>query len=617
MDLGGLIQRLDTTFRRQAKEKGLDLSFELDPELHDSLVSDPLRLEQILKNFISNSIKFTEKGRIGVHFHRPIPETVFSRQELTPENSIAVSVTDTGIGIPAEHHQQVFEAFQQIDGTTSRRFGGTGLGLSISRELANILGGEIQLLSQKNEGSTFTLFLPLEPIESAAGIPVPEPENNLPSRTGGGVIPEETPPGSSIPAVPRIKDDQESIQPGDLVILVIEDDPNFAGIIFRFSHEKGFKCLHAGDGETGLKLVEKFMPDAVILDINLPGMNGYTVLDRLKDNDKTRNIPVHVMSAYDQDVEALNQRTVGYLKKPVLRKDLDKAFARISTKLSKRMRRLLLIEDDVDQSLAIQKVIDRDDLDITVAAAGSDALEFLKTENFDGVVLDLNLPDMSGHELLTKLKEENMRIPPVVIYTAEEISREAEEDLREFTPSIILKGAMSMARLKDETALFLHRVVKDLPLEKQERISRRPNVDEKFADHSILLVDDDMRNVFAIGKILSDSGMKVHKAADGKKALEILAKVPDIDLVLMDIMMPVMDGYTAMKNIRKLKNNYSEITIIALTAKAMPEDRNKCLSAGANDYLTKPIDIDLLFSMIHKYLGKQAEDKEDKGVNHG
>jgi CheY-like chemotaxis protein len=454
----------------------------------------------------------------------------------------------------------------------------------------------------------------LEPVERASATQAPEPEDHFSPDTAGGVIPVEKPPGRGTPASPRIKDDQETIQPGDLVILVIEDDPNFAGIIFRFSHEKGFKCLHAADGETGLELVEKFMPDAVILDIGLPGMDGYTVLNRLKDNDKTRNIPVHIMSAYDQDTEALNQRTIGYLKKPVLKKDLDTAFARIRTNLSKQMRKLLLVEDDGDQSLAIQKVIDRDDLEMMVATTGRDALDLLKTQNFDGVVLDLNLPDMSGHELLARLKEENLHIPPVVIYTAEEISRREEADLREFTPSIILKGAMSIARLKDETALFLHRVVKDLPQEKQERISHRRNFNEEFADRSILLVDDDMRNVFAVGKILSDSGMKVHKAADGRKALEILAKEPDIDLVLMDIMMPVMDGYTAIENIRRSEKNYSDIPIIALTAKAMPEDRKKCLNAGANDYLTKPIDIDLLFSMLHNYLEKPdgAEDKEHK-----
>ena len=278
------------------------------------------------------------------------------------------------------------------------------------------------------------------------------------------------------------------------------------------------------------------------------------------------------------------------------------------------MRRLLLVEDDADQSRAIQKIIDRDALEIRVAVTGRDALDLLKTQNFDGMVLDLNLPDMSGHELLTRLKEGNVHIPPVVIYTAEEISSREEADLREFTPSIILKGAMSVARLQDETALFLHRVVKDLPQEKQERINRRQNFDEEFAGSSILLVDDDMRNIFAVGKILSDSGMKVHKAADGRKALEILAKEPDIDLVLMDIMMPVMDGYTAIKNIRTSGKKYSDLPIIALTAKAMPEDRNKCLNAGANDYLTKPIDIDLLFSMLHNYLEKPdgPEDKEHK-----
>jgi len=570
-------------FKHHAEEKGIELTCKLDKNLPDSIRTDSQRLNQILKNLLSNAIKFTEKGSIIVNIGR------------YTDRMLIISVTDTGLGIADEKQMAIFEAFQQADGGTSRKYGGTGLGLSISRELAKLLGAEIKVTSKLNEGSTFSVILPLEiyPDQNSFNPDdVNEPVYYKPHTVKDTIYLN----------YPSIMDDRDSIIIGDKVVLLIEDDLSFASILLSQAHKKGFKCLSAATGEDGLVLASKYKPQAIILDMGLPGVTGEQVLLELKANPNVRHIPVHIISANEPSLEPIKEGAIEYLMKPVDKTDLEEAFNRIETFVSRKVKNLLIIEDSEASRKAMRLVIGNGDVKCFEAGTGKEALKMYKENLIDCIILDLGLPDMSGFDLIHKLEGiKGLIIPPIIIYTGRELTKSENNELHKYAESIIIKGVKSEDRLLDETALFLHRTISNLPKSKQLIINNIYDKEAFFHGKKVLLADDDMRNVFALSKILKERGMEVLIAENGLIALEMLAVHADIDLVLMDIMMPEMDGYEAMKQIRaQLK--YRSLPVIALTAKAMKDDKQKCIDAGANDYITKPIDIERLLSLMRVWL---------------
>ncbi|MDH4317361.1 MAG: response regulator [Desulfobulbaceae bacterium] len=592
-----LTERLWNNFRPQLKEKDLYFNTIISPLAPETIATDRLRLEQILRNLISNAVKFTERGGITLTMRPMKAEDPSLGHTTSPDTMLAISVTDTGIGIPLEKQKIIFEAFQQVDGSTSRKYGGTGLGLSISRELARLLGGEIYLTSDPGNGSTFTLYLPF------THLPAENESQQVVDKDAPQVgVPQPSPPEVRKREQPALPDDRENIRDGDKTILIIEDDVNFARSLIQQGHESGFKCLVSHDGPSGLALVEEFRPNAIILDVNLPEMNGWDVLDDLKKNPSLRHIPVHMMSVEEKTLEAYKKGAVGYLHKPVSREDLHSAFERIDLVISRDVRELLVVEDDPVLRREIIKLIGNGDVHTTAVGTGEEVISLFQQKKFDCMILDIGLPDITGFELLDRLeKEKNIEIPPVIIYTGRELTREENDRLYQYTDSIIVKGVKSIERLLDETALFLHRIVENMAVDKRRMIVKLYEQDAMFINKKILIVDDDMRNAFALSKILSEKQMEILIANTGRKSLEILSRDEGIDLVLMDIMMPEMDGYEAMRQIRA-RERYWNLPIIALTAKAMPEDREKCLKAGASDYLAKPIQEAKLFSMMRIWL---------------
>ncbi|MBN1994645.1 MAG: response regulator [Anaerolineae bacterium] len=609
MPLTDLVADTRIQFEHMAEEKGVALRISLADDLPEKINTDPQRVKQIVKNLLSNAFKFTGQGSVSLNIYRPDHKTDLSRCDLDPGQAIAISVADTGIGMTSEQQKIIFEAFQQADGSTSRLYGGTGLGLSISRELADKLGGQIDVESEPGRGSTFTLYLPIERQAD---------ENKETTETPGQKVTkpktEEPKPISSPPDLrldpqpdPRpaphslLLDDRDKLGDDDKILLIIEDDPKFAKIMVDYAHGKAFKCLVAGDGKTGLELVNTYQPAAIILDLNLPDISGWEVLGTLKNNPATRHIPVHIMSVEEEALDAYRKGAMGYLTKPTSREDLDKAFQEIEHFISKEIRTLLLVEDDANSRRSIKKLLNGSDVKISEAEKGRQALDLLQTQHFDCMILDLNLPDMSGFEVLNKIKiNETITKCPVIVYTGRDLTPEENIELMKYADRVIVKGVMSPERLVDETALFLHRVVAEMPKDKQQTIKQLYNEDGVLKDKRVLIVDDDMRNSFALSKLLSDKGLIVKIAQNGQKALDLLAEEP-VNLVLMDIMMPVMDGYETTKRIRA-QPQFRTLPILALTAKAMKGDREKCLAAGANDYLPKPIDVDRLFSMLRVWL---------------
>jgi len=623
--LRDIADSLHANFRHVIADKGLTLGIRSDEHLPETIETDSQRLEQIIKNFMSNAIKFTEKGEITFSVHTPEPETDLSRSGLNRQDAIAFSVSDTGIGIPEDKLLDIFEAFQQVDGSTSRKYGGTGLGLSISRELAKLLGGEIQLKSELGKGSTFTLYLPgsskvgsllptkqktaevqasckagsvrlsaaVEPAETHAEVKLPAKQKTTEVQASGKA-------GSKLPTLRKRTAPAPS--PGDRCILIIEEDADFVKVLSAQCSQKGFKAVVCASGEEGLQLAEKQRHEAIILDIRLPGMDGWAVLERLKANPETRHIPVHIISAEEVSLDALKKGAVGFLTKPAEKEALDAAFRKLESFIEKNIKDLLVVEDDENLRKSIRKLIGNGDVKITEAASGEDALDALLNRQFDCMVLDLGLPDMTGFELLSMLKnEKGINIPPVIVYTGKDLSREEEEQLRGYAEAIIVKGVKSEERLLDETTLFLHRIVSNMPQKEQKVICNLQDKDSVFKNKRILLADDDMRNVFAMSKILREKGMEIVKAEDGAKALKVLEQEPGIHLVLMDIMMPIMDGYETMKKIRE-QERFAKLPIIALTAKAMKGDREKCIESGASDYLAKPVDMERLLSMMRVWM---------------
>ncbi|WP_122735678.1 response regulator, partial [Pseudomonas viridiflava] len=588
-----LVEGLRGLFQPLATEKRLQFTVEMQAGAPTMLYTDRQRLEQILKNLLSNAIKFTETGTVSM---------IVSRQ---PGSGIAFTVRDSGIGIAEEHQQSIFEAFRQADGTTNRRYGGTGLGLSISRDLAALLGGSISVTSAPGQGSIFTLVLPEQYVEQSteaqgANIAAVVSTPVMPALTVARPVVE--PVVVRDEAIPVFDDDRDKAPFDKRCILVIEDEVRFAQILFDLAHELGYYCLVAHAADDGFNLAARFTPDAILLDMRLPDHSGLTVLQRLKELAPTRHIPVHVISVEDRQEAALHMGAIGYAVKPTTREELKDVFAKLEAKLTQKVKRILLVEDDALQRDSIARLIGDDDIEITAVGFAQEALDLLRDNIYDCMIIDLKLPDMLGDELLKRMStEEICSFPPVIVYTGRNMTRDEEAELMKYSRSIIIKGARSPERLLDEVTLFLHKVESQLSNERQKMLKTARSRDKVFEARKILVVDDDVRNIFALTSALEHKGAVVEIARNGLEAIAKLNEVEDIDLVLMDVMMPEMDGYEATIEIRK-DPRWRKLPIIAVTAKAMKDDQERCLQAGSNDYLAKPIDLDRLFSLIRVWL---------------
>jgi signal transduction histidine kinase/DNA-binding response OmpR family regulator len=601
--LSRLFENLSRTFQPLAAQKALDLRLEVAPGTPESVVTDPQRLEQVLKNLLSNALKFTEKGRVTVE------------ASPGPDGRLALSVADTGIGIPAHQQEAIFEPFRQADGTTNRKYAGTGLGLSISRELVRLLGGELRLTSEVGHGSTFTVLvpevydMPLVPPPAADAVREPRlsEEPRIVKAAPPAAAQEAGRTAPKRPPVQRMEDDRERLTGDSRVILVVEDDEPFARIVYDLAHELGFQCLIATTAEEALAVAPQYLPSGVVLDIGLPDHSGLSVLDRLKGDSRTRHIPIHVVSVHDYTQTALSLGAVGYMLKPVKREQLVQAFQRLETKLTQKMRRVLIVEDDPVQLDSLRQLLGSREVETVAADSAAACLEVLRSTTVDCMVLDLNLPDASGFSLLQTLsREDRYSFPPVIVYTGRELTPDEEQQLRKYSKSIIIKGARSPERLLDEVTLFLHQVVSELPARQQKMIEKAHSRDAVLEGRRILLAEDDVRNIFALTSILEPRGVQVRITRNGREALEALEQTQQdpagkVDLVLMDIMMPEMDGLTAIREIRQ-RPGCKQLPIIALTAKAMPSDHEQCLAAGANDYMAKPLDVEKLLSLIRVWM---------------
>jgi CheY-like chemotaxis protein len=590
-----LIDAVSRQFRHEADRRQLDFNVRIDPKLGRSIITDSKRLQQVLKNLMSNAFKFTEHGGVQLNIAPAIGGWSAQHEILnTAPAVVAFEVTDSGIGIPAEKQKIIFEAFQQADASTSRKYGGTGLGLAICRELANLLGGELTLKSAPGEGSTFTLYLPV--------------------KFAGQSTPQRTPTMSSPPiqlrdldqakekVIEPIPDDRFDIHPGDPTLLIVEDDAHYARILADLARDKGFKVLIAQRGGDALELVQQYQPTAISLDVFLPDTIGWNVLSLLKQNPSTRHIPVQILTADADRQHGFARGAYSFLTKPSTTQDLEGAFDKIRNYLGRQKKRLLIVEDNSAEQMSIRELLHHDDIEIHTVGTGADCLAELRDEPYDCVVLDLRLPDMTGFEVLNEIgSDPRLSDVPVVVFTGRELSPEEDAQLHAMARSVVVKGVESPERLLDETALFLHRVVDDLPVQKRRMLERLRDSDEKLVGRTVLLVDDDARNVFALSSVLERRGMKVLAATTGNEAIQMIETNPSIAIVLMDIMMPGMDGYQAMEVIRS-NPDHRRLPIIALTAKAMKGDREKCLEAGASDYLAKPVNTEQLLSALRNWL---------------
>ncbi|AZG79049.1 HAMP domain-containing protein [Methylocystis sp. H62] len=597
LDFKSLIERVARPFRHEAENRGLSFQVNVNANVGRSIVTDSKRLQQILKNLLSNAFKFTPAGAVWFDVRAATKGWSAQHPSLSQAHLVvAFSVRDTGIGIPQEKQPIIFEAFQQADASTSRRFGGTGLGLAISRELATLLGGEIHLRSTPGEGSTFTLCLPIAYAGAGASRSVdPQPLMQMP----------QAPFGSSFSIAPQ-KDDRENITEDDGVLLIIEDDPDYRRILADLARDKGLKVIMAATGSEAVALARSFKPTAISLDVYLPDLSGWTVLSRLKQDPSLRHIPVQMLTIDHDRKQGLARGAYSFISKSVTASELSSAIERIVDFSKPRQRRLLLIEDSVVEQSAIRALLEYDDVEIVVAQSGQEALHALSSQNWDCVVLDLGLPDMSGFDVLQQLNAENASATvPCVIFTGKKLSAEEDARLHTMAQSIVVKDVESPERLLDETALFLHRVIGDLPPEKQIMLERLHSSDEDMSGRTILLVDDDARNLFALSSLLERRGINVLTAANGGDALDLLEKQSSISLVLMDIMMPGMDGYQTIKAVRE-NPRFERLPIIALTAKAMNEDRERCLEAGASDYLAKPVNTEQLLSTLRLWFANDG-----------
>jgi CheY-like chemotaxis protein/signal transduction histidine kinase/CHASE3 domain sensor protein len=601
VDLARTLETLVRGFEPLARERGLVFSHTVDRDAQ-RIETDAQRLGQILKNLLSNAFKFTAAGTVSVHV------------AATPDDQIAFCVRDTGIGIPREQQEVIFEAFRQADGSTHRKYGGTGLGLSISRDLARLLGGDVSVQSEPGKGSLFMLRLP----RKYPGPLVANPR----AATGIAALAELLQPQTAAPGVPavatakraalappQVEDDRAHLTPDSRTILIVEDDINFAAILRDLARELGFLCVATHTAADALAAAQTFKVDAIILDMNLPDRSGLEVLHELKRNPATRHMPVHAVSVEDFSRQALSLGAIGYALKPVKREQLMAAFEKLQGKLQQGLRRVLIAEDDERQRDSIRQLLASEGVEILGVATATEALEQLKHATFDCLVLDLSLPDLSGFEMLERMAEtEDVAFPPVIVYTGRSLTRDEEQRLRRYSRSIIIKDVRSPERLLDEVTLFLHQVESKLPAESQRLLRAARDRESAFEGRRILIVEDDVRNIFALSKVLEPRGAKVDIARNGREALEALERssataAARVDLVLMDIMMPEMDGLTAMREIRK-RPQWQKLPIIALTAKAMKDDQEKCLQAGANDYIAKPLDVDKLLSLVRVWMAR-------------
>ncbi|MBE9104169.1 HAMP domain-containing protein [Nostoc cf. edaphicum LEGE 07299] len=606
MPLAELGEQIERNFRQIAQSKGLAFTIELTPELPVSIYTDVKRIQQVLKNLLSNAFKFTERGEVRLQI--AVAKQGWSKDYQTLNSAqvvIAFSVSDTGIGIAPDKQKVIFEAFQQADGSTSRRYGGTGLGLSISREIARLFGGEIKLISQPGQGSTFTFYLPqLSPV-SDSGAFTPSRSLSFDSAstlpTPSSLLNTDTINRVSTPS-PLLNDDRTTIERGDRVLLIVEDDINFARILLDMAQQHGFKAIAAQTGTTGLMLAQQFLPSAILLDIRLPEMDGWTVLDRLKHDPNTRHIPVHIMTVEEGKQRGLQLGAIAYLQKPLTSETISEALTKIKGFVERQVKNLLVVEDDDIQRLSIIELIGNSDVSTTAVGTGAAALEAIRTQHFDCLVLDLGLPDMTGFELIEQIKLlPHGKTLPIIVYTGREISKAQETELRRIAETIIIKDVRSPERLLDETALFLHRVQANLPAPKREILEQLHSQDYLLTGKKALIVDDDMRNIFALTSMLERYQIQVLYAENGREGITLLENTPDIDVVLMDVMMPEMDGYETTRTIRQ-NEQFKSLPIIALTAKAMQGDREKCIEAGASDYITKPVDTEQLLSLLRVWL---------------
>jgi HAMP domain-containing protein/CheY-like chemotaxis protein/putative methionine-R-sulfoxide reductase with GAF domain len=594
-----LLEMVGRPFRHEAENRRLAFEVQTDPQLTRSLVTDSKRLQQVLKNLLSNAFKFTEHGSVRLAVSVATKGWSEDHPILSGAASVvAFEVTDSGIGIALDKQRIIFEAFQQADASTSRKYGGTGLGLAISRELASLLGGEIQLRSMPGQGSTFTLYLPLTYVgPSASKLAASEWRTSSPSipLQLSNIVVSERP-------VEQIVDDRDNLQPDDAVLLIVEDDPHYARVLCDLSRDKGFKVLVALRGAEALALAREFHPTAVSLDVFLPDMLGWTILNHLKQDPATRHIPVQMLTLDEDRHHGLARGAFAFVSKPSSPADLDVALSRIKEYAAPRRKKLLIVEDNPAEQMSIRELLGHDDIDVSVVSTGAEALDVVTQEAFDCVVLDLRLPDMTGFDILERMRDfPEISDLPVVVFTGKELSPEEDARLHTLARSVVVKGVESPERLLDETALFLHRVVADLPQEKQKMLDRLHRSDEALVGKKVLVVDDDMRNIFALSSVLERRGMEVLTAGTGREAISMLESTPDVAIVLMDIMMPEMDGYATMQVIRQ-NASFRRLPIIALTAKAMKGDREKCLEAGASEYLAKPVNTEQLLSALRMWL---------------
>jgi hypothetical protein len=597
---------VDSTFRQVADLKGLQFQVDVDPALPPALQTDNKRLQQVLKNLLSNAFKFTERGSVSLKASLATGGWNPEQEILNAASAVvAFSVSDTGIGIPKEKHGVIFEAFQQGDTGTSRKFGGTGLGLSISRQITRLLGGEIRIQSEPGMGSTFTLYLPViypvQPVDAAAVAPP------VGGAVGAGSEVKIVPTAASrvvlAPVVEReVADDRSSIEEGDRILLIAEDDPNFAQILLDLARDRGFKGLVANRADRALTMAREYQPTAVTLDLRLPDADGWTILDRLKHDPATRHIPVHIISVEENWQRGLRLGALDFLVKPATKETLSDALTTLHEFVDRPVKRLLVVEDDVVAQQSIVELIGNGDVETTTVGSGEEALARLQSERYDCMVLDLGLPDMTGFQLITRVKSEiGLRKLPTIVYTGKQLTRREEAELRRLAESVVIKDAGSPERLLDETALFLHRVTARLPEGKRRMLEQLHRTDPVLTGRKVLIVDDDVRNIFALTTFLERSEMSVRYAESGRDGITRLQEDSDIDVVLMDVMMPEMDGYETMRAIRE-QPRFRTLPIIAVTAKAMKGDREKCIEAGASDYIAKPVDMDQLLSLLRVWL---------------
>jgi len=590
-----LVDMVARPFRHEAEGRKLSFDVTLDPKLGSSITTDSKRLQQVLKNLLSNAFKFTEQGGVKLNIFRATSGWTVEHGGLSHADVVAFEVSDTGIGILPEKQRIIFEAFQQADASTNRKYGGTGLGLAISRELSNLLGGEIQLRSTPGSGATFTLYLPLRYI---GGPIVPRGPGPYAAPFAEALAAVRT----SESAVTQLPDDRAILEAGDMILLIVEDDPHYARIIADLARDAGLKVLVAMNGTDALTLAREYQPTAISLDVFLPDMLGWAVLSQLKQDPLTRHIPVQVVTLDEDRQHGLARGAFSFVNKPSTTGDLGSALRRITEYVKPRRKRLLVVEDNPAEQLSIAELLGHDDIDLATVGTGAEALADIRERGADCVVLDLRLPDMSGFELLDEIREDPaLSDLPIVVFTGRELSPEEDAQLHTMARSVVVKGVESPERLLDETALFLHRVVANLPEDKQRMIERLHGSDEALLGRTVLLVDDDARNIFALSSVLERRGMRVLTATTGSEAVAAVRSTPELAIVLMDIMMPEMDGYQTMEVIRA-DPAFHRLPIIALTAKAMKGDREKCLEAGASDYLAKPVNTEQLLSALRMWL---------------